>query len=65
MIARQATEWANEEGPEKSGLENSAAPGAIDALTTAYRTVHSDADPSYGKREREQHSGRRNRGRTR
>jgi hypothetical protein len=53
MITRQATERANEEDLEKSGLENSPAPGAIDALTTALRTVHSDGGPPYGKRERE------------
>jgi hypothetical protein len=51
MIARQATEWANEKGLEKSGLENSAAPGAMDALTTACRTLHCDRDPPYEKRE--------------
>jgi hypothetical protein len=51
QIARQATEWANEKGLEKSGLENSAAPGAMDALTTACRTLHSNRDPPQGKRE--------------
>ena len=51
MIARQAAEWANEKGLEKSGLENPAAPGAMDALTTADRALHSDRDPPYEKRE--------------
>jgi hypothetical protein len=35
MIARQTPEWVNEEGLEKSCFESSAAPGALDALTTA------------------------------
>jgi hypothetical protein len=52
MIARQATEWVNEKGLEKSRLENSAAPGAMDALTTADWTLHSDDRPPYEKRER-------------
>jgi hypothetical protein len=58
MIARQATEWANEKGLEKGGLENSVAPGAMDALTTADRTLHSNRGPPYGKREREPALGR-------
>jgi hypothetical protein len=57
MIAHQATEWTNEEGGQKDGFENSAAPGAMDAQTVACGTAHRDNGPPYGMGNRSRRRG--------